>query len=233
MSDHNNVVLFHFTAFSNLESILRCGCLKCVHMLIKEKIKPTNLAYTHIQKRREDKFIPGTLLCLHDFVPFMFAPRSPMLYAIIGGKVAEAEETNQDNLVYFVTDVDTVQDMEFWFSDYHPVLADVNFYNDLADLNKIDWFVINQDKSEGMIGGFCKYWTPNKIENGVRVPCDRYARRQETRQAEFLIRDVVPLNKILKICVRTETMEQKVLQLLLKYDKINDIKVEIKPDWYF
>lgn len=233
MNDYENVILFHFTAFKNLESILQCGCLKCFHSLIREGIKPTNIAYSHIQQRRENKIIPNTALGLHDFVPFMFAPRSPMLYAIIGGKVAEAEETNQDNLIYFVTDVNTVRDMEFWFSDYHPVLADVNFFNHLSDLSKIDWFVINQDTSEGMVGGFCRYWTPNKIENGVRVPYDRYARRQETRQAEFLIRNEVPLDRIVKICVRTDTMRQMVYNLLIKYGIFDKIIVEIKPEWYF
>lgn len=233
MVDGGDIILFHLTAFKNLESILQYGSLKCFHLLRKEGIKHTNIAYTNLQERREAKIIPGTSLCLHDFVPFMFAPRSPMLHAIIGGKVAEAEETSQDNLIYFITDVNMVKDMEFWFSDYHPILADVTFYNKLAELQQIDWFVINQDTSEGMLGGFCRYWTPNKIVNGELVPWDRYARRQETRQAEFLIRDEVPLNKFIKICVRTESMRHMVCNLLMKYGKVDDIDVEIKPEWYF
>lgn len=227
-----NPLLFHFTAFKNLESILKCASLKSVNVLRAEKIIPTNIAYSHIQKRRDDKCVPGTINNLHDFIPFLFAPRSPMLYAIIGGKVAEAEETDQNNLIYFVTNVKNVSDMEFWFTDIHAVLDYANFYNSIEDMDKIDWFVINGDTSEGMLDGYCKYFTPNKRVNGILAPYDRYARRQETRQAEFLIRNELPLEKIIKIVVKSETMLHKVKDLLRKYNRL-DISVEIKIGWYF
>lgn len=42
-----------------------------------------------------------------DYVPFSFAPRSPMLYVIDKGGIPEYGE-GQDPLVHLVTDVDTI-----------------------------------------------------------------------------------------------------------------------------
>ena len=48
----------------------------------------TNIAYESIQDRRSIKSVPcGVGGSLHDYVPFYFAPRSPMLYTIHRGNL--------------------------------------------------------------------------------------------------------------------------------------------------
>ena len=100
-----HIPLFHFTALKNLSSILQAGGLKSKNRLKKEAVQSVNIAYNHIQERRAKTRVPQTGLSLHEYVPFMFAPRSPMLYAIINGKVLEAEETNQNEIIYFVNPI--------------------------------------------------------------------------------------------------------------------------------
>ncbi|MGN1079643.1 MAG: DUF4433 domain-containing protein [Alphaproteobacteria bacterium] len=132
--------LFHFTALKNLPDIIQSGSLKSKKMLEREHIQPLNIAYNHIQERRAKTFVPQTGLSLHEYVPFMFAPRSPMLYAIINNNVEEAEETDQNEIIYFVTDVETVKaEVNYIFTDHQAVCSYATFYDDLNDLDKIDW----------------------------------------------------------------------------------------------
>jgi hypothetical protein len=47
--------------------------------------------------------------CLHDYVPFYFAPRSPMLYALLQGRVG-GFNGSQEDIVYLVTRTDKIID---------------------------------------------------------------------------------------------------------------------------
>jgi hypothetical protein len=49
---------------------------------------PISIAYEGIQQRRSEIEIPiPPYGILHDYIPFYFAPRSPMLYAIHKGMI--------------------------------------------------------------------------------------------------------------------------------------------------
>ena len=77
------VLLYHITHLDNLPGILRTGCLHCHRQLHQAGQHPVNIAYQGIQDRRASTRVPcGPGGVLHDYVPFYFAPRSPMLYAI-------------------------------------------------------------------------------------------------------------------------------------------------------
>lgn len=81
--------IYHITPINNLTGILAAGGLNCNSTLRRDRTAYTNIAHDHIQDRRSHTFVPlapgGTL---HDYVPFYFAPRSPMLYSIATGYVA-------------------------------------------------------------------------------------------------------------------------------------------------
>ncbi len=224
----NPVFLFHFTALPNLESMLTTSCLKSKNRLHRDGIKSVNIAYDNIQDKRARTITSdATGRTLHDYVPFHFAPRSPMLYTITRGNVTEAEETNQDNLIYLVTEVSRLADLDFVFTDYHPLPAYASFYNDLSDLNKINWelfFEIPVIPDTPPFPGYCKYWQNRDKEL-------KYVKRKETREAEFLVCPEVPIDRIIMIGVRTPEMKTKVEKLL--HDHGLSIRIEVKPGWYF
>ena len=79
---------------------------------------------------------------LYDYVPFYFAPRSPMLCAISHGRVKSY--LNQADVIHLVSTVDKVKNdgLRFVFTDGHAIMAFSQFYNDLGDLDKVDWKVM-------------------------------------------------------------------------------------------
>ena len=61
--------------------------------LRRQRINYVDIAYQGIQDRRATTRVPcGAEGVLHDYVPFYFAPRSPMLYTIHKGNVESYRE---------------------------------------------------------------------------------------------------------------------------------------------
>lgn len=215
------IFLFHFTAITNLDSIFSCGCLKSYNVLAREGLNHINIAYENIQKKRHLLRVPNTNTTLHDYVPFMFAPRSPMLYTLINGNVIEAQETNQENLVYFVTDFNTVSSLDYVFTDYHAIVGYARYYTHPQDFDKIQWPLFFE---EPLLDGYCKYFY-NIVES------TKYAKRREARQAEFLIKNNINLDKILYLAVINEKTKECVEQKLRSFGL--KISVQIKKGWFF
>jgi len=106
------------------------------------------------------------------------------------------------------------------FTDYHAVMQIASFYSDLADLSAIDWDLFFEFPR---IGGYCQYW-----QNRQNA---RHAMRLETRQAEFLVRDCVPLAAITQIGVRSVEMAGRVQAALANAGWTPNIQVV--PGWYY
>jgi len=116
-----------------------------------------------------------------DYVPFYYAPRSPMLYSIHCGNVPDCHHP-QTELVYLVTDADTL------FRRQVCCITDRN-----AVLNHA-WFSANQTDLETLIDWplmVARYWnnTPEDLS------------RKERRMAEFLAHQFVPWNQVQRIAV--------------------------------
>ena len=159
--------------------------LRANTVLQKKKIKYANIAYQGAQGKRATKLVakpPAGVI--HDYIPFYFAPRSPMLMAINGGRV-EGCSFRQQDIVHFATTVEAIVDegLPFVFYDYNATLHFANCYNNLKHLDKIDWDLFYEQPT---LDGYCKYWNS-------RVDNPRYVLRMETRQAEFLVYKSVPL----------------------------------------
>lgn len=74
-------LLYHITHINNLSSIIKQGGLQSHITIQQQGIKYKDVANQDIQSRRNRTKIPlGPGGILHDYVPFYFAPRSPMLY---------------------------------------------------------------------------------------------------------------------------------------------------------
>ena len=100
-------LLFHFTHMSNLAAIVRDG-LRCDSEVTDTERVFTEVGNQVIKSRRRVRCVPvppGGVVA--DYVPFYFAARSPMLYAVHMGNVAEYKG-GQDDLVYLVSSIAAV-----------------------------------------------------------------------------------------------------------------------------
>jgi hypothetical protein len=181
----------------------------------------TNIAHEEIQDRRNQKIVEE-IKTLHDYVPFYFAPRSPMLYCNHKQNIPNAKP--QEEIIYFVANAEKIasHSLEFLFYDQHPVTATAKQYNNLDDLKKINWELFFE---QPQIGGYCKYWQDN-----INEP--RYVKRKAIRQAEFLIHQQISIDYIDLIAVQNKTTLKNVEEILRSYN-IRNIKLEIKSEWYY
>lgn len=219
----NPTPIFHITTIVNLREIAQAGVLYSKSELIARNLAPANISYSQIQARRAVRPVslpPGGTL--HDYVPFHFAPRSPMLDAINRGRVPNCPYRQQD-IVHLVGEAQRVEaaGLPFVFTDFHAVMNMAHFFDDLADLGKIDWGVLFDTPR---LGGYCKYYFSDETKL-------RYATRGETRQAEFLVHGTVPINQIARIAVFDQGALARVNQALAGTGW--NPTVEVVRDWYF
>jgi len=204
--------IYHLTHIDNLTSIIQSGGCLSFNQMQNQGIGHIDIAYETIQARRVQTSVPyGPGGCLHDYVPFFFAPRPPMLYAIHGGNV-EGYEQGQIPLIYLVTTAQTVSNSssEWVFTDGHATMAFSGFFDDLNDLNEIDWVVMES-----------RYW------NDTPTLPDRKRRRQ----AEFLIKDCCPWELFSEIGVINSRMGSRA-ENILENNRHQPI-VQIHGNWYY
>ncbi len=148
---------------------------------------------------------------LGDYVPFYFAPLSPMLYAIHRGQV-EGYVGGQSEVVHLASTVEAVAEAKLaWvFTEGHAEIRFTGFFNDLGDLDKIDW---------GVMRG--RYW----------YDTDNDPDRKRRRQAEFLVRDFFPWALISHIGVCNRNAELLVTQALEHSPHKPNAAVE--RSWYY
>jgi len=219
----NPVRLFHITAIANLPAICEAGALLSKNSGASAGIAYQNIAHAGAQGARSIRTVPNPPGgVVHDYVPFYFAPRSPMLSAIENGKVKDCP-WRQADIVHLETTVDrvTVEGAPFVFYDRNATLKYSTPYINLEHLDLIAWDLLMEAPQ---LDGYCKYF-----QNVHSNP--RYTDRKERRQAEFLVRGRVPLDNILKIGVINEVRAQEV-HTILDAAGVN-LPVDVKRDWYF
>lgn len=97
-------------------------------LLQKKKIEHANIAYQGAQGKRATKLVarpPAGVI--HEYAPFYFAPRSPMLMAIHSGRV-DGCEYRQSDIAHLATTVEVVAEkgLDFVFYDYNATLDYAN-----------------------------------------------------------------------------------------------------------
>ncbi|MGH3189736.1 MAG: type II toxin-antitoxin system toxin DNA ADP-ribosyl transferase DarT [Streptosporangiaceae bacterium] len=203
----------HFTHVGNLSGILASGCLQADSLVGGGSGLQVEAADLEIKARR--KTIPIRLApygCVADYVPFYFAPRSPMLYKLAKGSVPTYTE-GQDPLIYLVSAVEAVAraGLRCLFSDGNCAAAVTQVAGDLALLDSmVDWEVMR-----------ARMWS-NTAEDPDRM---------RRRMAEFLVHERVPVGCLAGIAVRTEGMRERVDATLAAYGVV--LPVQVRPTWYF
>lgn len=203
--------LYHITHIDNLTAIIRAGDL-LAHNGVDDAY--TDIAHQTIQNRRNNMSVP----CapggqLHDYVPFYFCSRSPMLYALNKGNI-ETYQGGQESIVYLVTTLSRVKQsgIPFVFTDGHAIMQFSEFYNDPANLDKIDWELMK-----------AQYWADT----------DDDPDRKRRRQAEFLLYEKCPWPLIAGIATFDKGMKARV-ERLFTYEQCTHLpRVKVKRDWYY
>lgn len=204
--------IFHITALGNLRMILEAGELRAKRRLEQDDTGYTNIAHMTIQEQRTHTPVPcGPGGVLHDYVPFYFGPRSPMLFTLSKGNV-EGFRDGQHSIIHIVSTLQSVNaaGLRFVFTDGHGIMALTDFYDDLVHLDKIDWPLMRS-----------RYWADT----------DEDPDRKRRRQAEFLIHERLPINLIRGIGVMNHQVKEEA-EVLIKNVGLK-IPVAVKADWYY
>ena len=204
--------IYHITHINNLTSILNLGGLIANSRLRQERINYLDIAHESIQDRRARTPVPcGAGGVLHDYVPFYFARRSPMLFTIHKGNV-EGYNQGQESVIYLVSTAEAIEAMAlaFAFTDGHGIIGYTQFSDDLEDLDMVDWDIME-----------AKYWNNTADDND----------RRRRRQAEFLVHRFCPWTLITEIGVINTTIQAQVQRILqnVKYQP----PVRVNPNWYY
>jgi len=195
LQDNPMVAIYHITHQNNLANILATGGLWCDAQTSANGLRPTEIAHANIKERRSRRRVPVSMDgVLADYVPFYFCPRSPMLYSIHHGYVT-AYQDGQAPLLHLRTSTEAVADCElrFAFTDGHATMALSRYFDDLTDLNQLDWEVINS-----------RYWSDTASDND----------RKRRKQAEFLVYRFFPWNLVQEIGVINRQMADVVTNLI-------------------
>ncbi len=147
-----------------------------------------------------------------------------MLSAIHNGQV-QGCLYDQTAIIYFETTIEIAYQnglQDFVFYDRNATKA---YSQDCTDLQKlkdiVDWQTLTENPT---LDGFCKYFFDKHNE-------PRYVDRMEKRQAEFLIKEQVPLNWMTRIGVIDTNRAQQVNAILAKHNV--NLTVDVMTDWYF
>ena len=213
--------VYHFTHVSHLAAIVRDGllCDSEIHKTQKLNYEAGDHA---IKDHRRNRNVPcGPSGVVADYVPFYFAPRSPMLYRITNphqlanGGVATYDGSPHE-LIYLVSSVEHLHTagLAVVLTDRNAATGYAQFCDDPAQWfapDFIDWPLMK-----------AQIWKNT----------GEYPERMERRMAECLVHGVVPWPAILEIAVHDSSIATQVKTVLASAGK-NTLTPELKPEWYF
>ena len=132
-----------------------------------------------------------------------------MLFAISRGAV-EGYAEGQNPVIYLCSTVETVQQarLRWVFTEGHADMDYTDFFDDLKDLDKVDWALMKQ-----------RYW------NDTNDDPDRKRRRQ----AEFLVHDFFPWELVNYVGVFDDKAAHAVDLILQK----GNPPVGVERGWYY
>ncbi|PZV91612.1 protein of unknown function [Micromonospora phaseoli] len=208
--------IMHFTHIDNLPRILKAG-----RLFSDAGVGPqlsTNVGAVEIKTHRRHRPVPcppGGVVA--DYVPFYFAPCSPMMFRI----ACDHREGRQgcypggdDPLVYLLSTVEEVHaaGLPWVASDGNCAAGLTTFSTDFDELaTLVDWPLMR-----------AKVWKD--------IPEDMDRKRR--RAAEFLVHREFPLHLLAGYAVRTAERREEVRQVLHDAGMIEPY-VDVRPNWYY
>jgi hypothetical protein len=207
--------MYHITHADNLPRILEAGVLWSDAKRLELGIACEIVGMSSIKQRRIQELSvschPGTKV--GHYVPFYFCPRSVMLYILhMGNHPDITYRGGQRPMVHLQIDVAQAvawadkAGVRWAFSDCNAGARYAVFYNDLGDLDRINW-------------------------QAVHAHDFRNPQIKDGKQAEFLIHESVPFSLIEKIGVHNEVTLQQINDML--GEACRNLAVSVERSWYF
>jgi hypothetical protein len=206
--------IYRIIHVDNLKLYLERGKIHSPNDDPKDGLEYRTIHDENIQSARREWTIPcGPKGVLHDYVPFYFGTRSPMLLRLKTGRVLHYHE-GQEPIIYLVSSVQTIlqEGYNFVFSDGQGIKRFTSWYCREEDLGMLDWNCIH-----------ARRW------NDTTGEPDRMRRKQ----AEFLIHRQCDWSVIKKIGVLNENMRNKVEIIMNEYSTNKHRPVELSHQWYY
>ena len=200
--------IYHITHVKNLERIVAEGGLHCDRSA--QELKSVNIGHRHIKERRLRRAVPlGPKGTVGEYVPFYFAPRSPMLY-VISREGVEGYADGERPVIYLCSTAEAVDSagLRWVFTEGHADMDYTDFFDDLKDLGKVDWDLMRQ-----------RYWHDTNDDPD----------RTRRRQVEFLVHKFFPWALVSHIGVYDRSIADAVGQIM----KGQIPQVGIQREWYY
>jgi hypothetical protein len=205
-------LVFHITRFEHLASMVTHGLLSDRRAQERGMVQFEigNVDIKVRRARRDVPIAPGGMVA--DYVPFYFAPRSPMLYAIDRGNVP-AYQQGCEEIVYLVSSTQTLREQGL------TVLGtDRNATKDYAEFTAAD------DRLTEIVD-----WALMKAHMWKNTP--EAPDRMERRQAELLVHPHVPWLAIIGVATKSQDVKTRVETVLTELG--HSTPVAVRPGWYF
>jgi len=206
--------IYRFLHIENLRLCLQRGALHSPNHTPNDGLVYRTVHNVDIQNQRRIECITcGPAGVIHDYAAFYFGPRSPMLFQLHTGRVPGYTE-GQKPLVYLVSSAQTVQasGARFVFSDGHGIARFTSWYDDLRDLDKVDWETV-----------CARIWKDTVDDMD----------RQRRKQAEFLVHQRCDWTLIVEIGVLNDAMGARVEGILAEFDPVMHRPVQVHREWYY
>lgn len=161
------------------------------------------------RSRRAVPIPPGGTL--GDYIPFYFTPFSIMMFNIKTGYGGVKKVPNQD-LAILVSSLPRVAELgvPFVFTNQHAYPATADYFSDLADLDRIDWPLLQR-----------RDFKHDPDDPG----------KKERYQAEALIWQHLPIAGLLGICCYNEQVRAAIQNALDQRNLV--IEARAQAGWYF
>lgn len=178
-------LIFRIVHKDNIGQVLQAGC-QC-KSAVAAQAGYVEIGNQELIQKRTQRIVPcqpgGTL---SDYVPFYFTPYTPMLYNIKTGYGVPQKPLKDIVILVSALPRLRTQNIPFVFSDRHAYLRTAQFSNDLNDLDRIIWPVL-------------------QARDFRRDDLDKF----EKYQAEALVHWHVPVSALIGVaCYDTETRDQ-------------------------
>ena len=204
--------VLHFTRVEHLPTLIGRGLLSDSQARA-EHIIQHEIGHHDIKRRRRERGVPvppGGVVA--DYVPFYFAPRSPMLYVIDQGSVPGYSD-GCDRIVYLRSSLELLEQScaPVLVTDRNAVKAYAEFRPFIAGVDDfVDWGLMR-----------ARMW--NDTED--------YPDRKERRMAEALVRGVVPWEAITEVSAWSREVAAEAQRAIAVAGAATPVTV--RRDWYF